>query len=118
MNRDPISVRSLRFAQQVGQGPDVVLVGVGEHDRVYVTQPFPHRAEVGQDQVHTRLRVLREQHATVDDEQPARVLEDSHVAADLPEAAQSEQAQAVRGQGWRGAEIGVRVAHGDVLSRV
>ncbi len=34
-----------------------------------------------------------------------------------PEAAEGEQAQAVRGQGWRGAEIGVRVAHGNALSR-
>ena len=95
----------------------MVLVGVGEHDRVDVAQPIPHRAEVGQDQVHARLRVLREQHAAVDDEQPARVLEDGHVAADLTEAAESEQAQAVRGQGWRGAEFGVRVAHGKGLSR-
>ena len=44
--------------------------------------------EVGEDQVDAGVVVLGEQHAAVDDQQPAVVLEDGHVAADLAEPAE------------------------------
>ena len=44
-------------------------------------------------------------------EQPAAVLEDRHVAADLAEAAEGDDAQAVLGSCGGGAELGVRMTH-------
>ena len=92
---DQRDVRSL--AQQVRHPADVVLVAVGEDDRVDVVQARADVVEVRQDQVDAGLVVLGEQHAAVDDEQPAGVLEDRHVAADLAEAAERDDAEAAVG---------------------
>ena len=92
-------VRTL--AEQVRHAADVVLVRVREHERLDLVQPALECGEVRQDQVDAWLVVLREQHAAVDDEQPPGVLEHRHVAADLAEAAERDQAQAVSGQGRR-----------------
>ena len=90
------------LAQQVGHRPDVVLVRVGEDDRLDVVEAVAHVLEVGEDQVDPGLVVLGEQHPAVDDEQPACELEDGHVAADLTEAAQRDDAQAPLGKNrWR-----------------
>ncbi len=86
------------LAQQVGHAADVVLVAVGEHDRVDLVEAVPDPGEVGHDHVDTRLVLLGEEHAAVDDEQPPGVLEDGHVAADLAEAAQRNDPQPVAGQ--------------------
>ena len=85
--------------QQVRNAADVVLVRMRQHQRVDLVQPALERGEVRQDQVDAGLVVLGEQDAAVDDEQPAGVLEDRHVAADLAEAAERDQAQAVSGPG-------------------
>ena len=53
-----------------------------------VVEPVPDVVEVREDQVDAGLVVLGEEHAAVDDQQPAVVLEDRHVAADLAEAAE------------------------------
>jgi hypothetical protein len=99
------------LAQQVGHGAEVVLVAVREHDGLDVVEPVPDVREVRQDQVDAGLLDLREQHAAVDDEQPPGVLEDRHVAADLAQAAERDDAQrAVRECRWC-AELRVRVAH-------
>ena len=97
---DERDVRPL--AQQVRHGADVVLVPVGEHDRLDAVEAVPDGVEVGQDQVDARLVVLGEEHPAVDDQQPAVVLEDGHVAADLAEAAQRDDAQAVLGRAGGG----------------
>ena len=76
------------LAQEVRRGADVVLVTVGEHERLDGVEPVPDGVEVGEDQVDAGVVVLGEQHAAVDDEQAVVVLEDGHVAADLAEAAQ------------------------------
>src|ERR1019366_7677031 len=89
----------------------VVLVRMGERQRLDVAQAALERREVRQDQVDARLVRLGEQHAAVDDEEAARVLEDGHVAADLTEPAQRDDAQPVSGQGRRRPEAGVRMAH-------
>ena len=100
----------LALAQQVRGRADVVLVAVGEHERLDVVEAVTDVGEVGQDQVDARVVVLGEQHPAVDDEQPAVVLEDRHVATDLAEAAERDDAQAaLRQLGWCG-ELGVRVA--------
>ena len=87
------------LAQQVRHGADVVLVPVREHDRVDLVEPAADPGEVGQDHVDARLVLLGEEHPAVDDQQPAGVLVDRHVAADLPQAAQRHHAQAARRQG-------------------
>jgi hypothetical protein len=80
------------LAQQVGDAADVVLVPVGEDDGDDVVKPRPERVEVGQDQVDARLVVLGEQHAAVDDQQLAAVLQHGHVAADLPQPTERRDA--------------------------
>ncbi len=97
--------------KQVRQGPDVILVRVRQHDRLDLVEPALEVGEVRQDQVDARLIRFREQHAAVHDQQPARVLEDRHVPADLAEPAQRDDPQAVGGEGRRRPEFGVRVAH-------
>ena len=97
VSRDPTIGMSARCAQQVRHGADVILVRVREHERLDLVEPAFEGGEVRQDQVDAGLVVLGEQHAAVDDEQPAGVLEDGHVAADLAEAAERDQAQAVSG---------------------
>ncbi len=89
----------------------MVLVRVGEDERLHPVEPAVEVAEVGQDQVHAGLVGIGEQDAAVHDEQAAAVLEDRHVPADLAEAAQGDDAQAAAGQRGRRGEIWVRVAH-------
>ena len=84
-------------AQQVRDGADVVLVAVGEDDGLDVVEPVLDVGEVGQDQVDAGLVVLGEEDAAVDDEQPAVDLEDGHVAADVPQAAERDDPQGVLG---------------------
>ena len=69
------------------------------------------RLEVREDQVDAGVVVLGEQHPAVDDEQASVVLEDGHVAADLAEAAERDDAQAACGQRRRSRQLGVRMAH-------
>ncbi len=71
----------------------MVLVPVREHQRVDVVQPVLDGREVRQDQVHAGRVVLGEQHAAVNDQQPAVVLEHGHVPADLADAAERHDAQ-------------------------
>ncbi len=90
---EPRTGMSARSRSRYGQRADVVLVTVGEHHGLDVIEAVDDRPEVGQDQVDARLVLLREQHAAVDDQQSAVVLEDGHVATDLAEAAEGEDAQ-------------------------
>ena len=84
--------------EQVGHGADVVLVAVGQHDRLDVVEPVLDVLEVREDQVDAGVVVLGEEHAAVDDEQLALRLDDGHVAADLAETAEGDDAQAVGGE--------------------
>ncbi len=101
----------LALPEQVGHRAYVILMRVREDDRLDVVQPVLDRGEIRQDQVDPWLIRLGEQHAAVHDEQPPGVLEDRHVPADLTQAAKRHDAQAVRGQGRRRPEPGMRVAH-------
>ncbi len=101
------------FAQQVGYGTDVILMGVGEDNRVNRVEPVPDGGEVRQDQIHTRLVRLGEQDPTVDDEQPAIELEHGHIAADFAQPPQRDDAQTVSGQRRRCSQPGMGMAHAD-----
>lgn len=54
--------------QQERNGPDVVLMRMGEHQRLDVLEALLDVADIGQDQIHTRFVVAGEQHSAVDDE--------------------------------------------------
>ena len=97
--------------EQVGHGADVVLVAVREDDRLHVVEPVEDGLEVREDEVDARLVVLREEHTAVDDEQLALVLEDRHVAADLAETTERDDAQRALVEGRRELQVRVRVAH-------
>ena len=99
VNREPTSGMSPRSRSRYGIAADVVLVPVGEDDGVDVVEPVLDDPEVGEDQVDAGLLGLGEQHAAVDDQQPAVELEHGHVAADLAQAAQRHDAQAPSGRG-------------------
>merc|ERR1711969_497646 len=90
--------------QQEWHGSDVILVAMGQDDRVDVVHPVFDVGEVRQDQVDAGLCVLGEQHTTVDDQQPTVVLEHRHVAADLADPAQRDYPQSVAGRPRRCAE--------------
>ena len=68
--------------------PDVVFVGVRQHQRFDVVKPVFDMAQVGQNQVDAGLVMRGEHHPAVDDQQPAQVFENGHVAADFADAAQ------------------------------
>ena len=91
--------------QQERDGPDVVLVGVGQHQRLDVVEAILDETQVGQDQVDARLVVAGEEHPAVDDQQPAEMLENRHVAADFADATQRGDPQASRDQRSRRFEI-------------
>jgi hypothetical protein len=76
------------LAQEVRRSADVVLMAVGEDQRLHLVEPVSDRVEVGQDQVDARVGLLGEEHATVDDQQATVVLEDGHVATDLAQSAE------------------------------
>ena len=100
------------LAQEVRRRADVVLVTVGEHQRLDAVEPVPDRLEVGEDQVDAGVVLLGEQHAAVDDQQPVGVLEDGHVAPDVAEAAQRGDPQRVLRDGPGVGEVVVEVGHG------
>ncbi len=54
--------------------------------------------QIRQDQVDAGLIVAGEQHTAVDDQQPAQMLENGHVAADFADSAQRGHPQTSGGQ--------------------
>lgn len=72
----------------------MVLVAVRQDDGIDVVEPVLDGAEVRQDQVHARLVVFGKKNAAVDHEQPPGMLEDGHVAADLANSAECDDAEA------------------------
>ncbi len=91
----------------------MVLVCVGEHDRLDGVQPVPDGGEVGENEVDAGLVTLGEEHSAVDDEQPAVELEHGHVAPDLAETPERDDAQPVRRKRWRCSQPGVGMAHAE-----
>jgi hypothetical protein len=70
----------------------VILVTVGEHNRVDLVEPLAHVLEVRQHEVDARHLGVRERQADVDDQQPAVELDTRHVAPDLADAAEEDDA--------------------------
>ena len=95
--------------EQERDRPDVVLVCVGQHQRLDVVETIFDVPQVRQDQVDAGLVVGGKHHPAVDDQQPAQVLENRHVTADFVDAAKRGDSQPARGQGTRWRELFVHV---------
>ena len=85
----------LDLTEEVGKGPDVILVPVGEDDGPDVGPPLAQVLEVGQHEVDAEVLVPRERQAGVDEDDPLVALDDGHVLADLAEAAERDDARAL-----------------------
>ena len=87
---------AVAVAQQVLDGADVVLVAVGEHERLDALGVLPQVGEVGQDQIDpVHVRVGEHQPAVDEDDRAVGIvggaLLDRHaVAADLAETAEED----------------------------
>ena len=91
--------------EQERDGTDVVLVRVGEHERLDVFEAVLDQAQVRKDQIDTGLIVRREQHPAVHDQQTAQMLENRHIAADFADATQRGDPQSPWGQRPRRCEF-------------
>ncbi len=85
------------LTQHVGQRADVVLVAVGEDDRLDVVDAIAQVGEVGQDEVDAEHLRGREHQAGVDDDDAAVVLDHGHVLADLAQSPERQHAQLAGG---------------------
>ena len=103
--------------EQVRHGPDVVLVPVGQHERLDVAEAVQDRREIRQDQVDPGLVDVGEEHPAVDDKQLAAVLEDGHVPPDGTEAAERDDAQCTVRQRAGQVALGVRERAGVDVGR-
>jgi hypothetical protein len=81
------------IADHPRQRPEVVLVAVGDDDRLERVDVVAHVAEIGQDQVDAHHLGRREAQAAIDDDHPAVVLDDRHVLSDLADASEREDAE-------------------------
>ena len=81
------------LGQDVGQAADVVLVGVGDQERLDHVAAVLEVCDVGHDEVDAEHLLLGEHQAAVDDHDLVAVLEDGHVLADLADAAEWQDAQ-------------------------
>ena len=80
-------------AQHIGQGPDVVLVSVGDEDAPDLALVLDEIAHVGNDHVDAVHIVIREAHAAVHHDDVAAVLIDGQVLPDLVQSAQGNNFQ-------------------------
>src|ERR1700682_3356535 len=76
-----------------GQGADVVLVAVGQHDGLDLRGAVDKVADVGNDEVDPEHLLLGEHQAGVHDEDATVVLDRHHVQADLTQAAKGDDLQ-------------------------
>ena len=76
---------------QVGHGPDVVFVAVGEHDARELLDMLEYVRHVGQDDVHAGVSFVGEHHAAVYGNHAALPGDQRHVHADVAGAAQRDE---------------------------
>ena len=69
----------------------MILVAVGQDDRLQLSQAVPEVGPVGQDEVDAQHLVAGEAQAGVDQQSPAVLLDAGHVLADLAEPAEEDQ---------------------------
>jgi len=83
--------------EQVGHGSDVILVAVGEHQRLHLGQLLiVEVVQSWQQQVDAGMVVLGEEHPTVNEKDLPIDFVARHVASDISQAAEGNDAQNVR----------------------
>lgn len=78
--------RGVHFAKQVGKGPDVVFVSVGDEDGFDLVFVFDEVGKVRDDDVDPEHVFFREGHACIDYDNFVAVTEYSHVLPDFSKA--------------------------------
>ena len=89
--------RELR--EDVRQRADVVLVRVGDEERLDVGAALLEIGDVGDDEVDAEHLLVGEHEAAIDDDDLVAVLEDVHVLADLAHPAERDDAERMVGRG-------------------
>jgi hypothetical protein len=82
-----------QLAQDPGQGPEMVLVAVGDDDARDVARAFPQVGEIGQHEVDAHHVGRGKAQPDVHEHDRAVVLDDGHVLADLAQPAEREDTQ-------------------------
>ncbi len=80
--------------QDVGQPTDMVLVGVGDQERLDLVGALAQVGDVGHDEVDAEHLLLGEHQSAIDHDDLIAVLEHVHVLADLADTAERQDAQA------------------------
>ncbi len=88
--------RRLNPTQHVGQAANVVLVAVGEEDRLELLAVLFDVSNVRDHEVDAEHLLLREHEAGIDGDHVVAVLEQHHVLADLSQTAKRDNAQLCR----------------------
>ena len=88
----------------------MVLVAVGEYQAADILKTFTDGVEARQDQVDARMIIFWKQHAAVDEQQLAVELHHGHVATDIAQTAQRDDAHRVRCQ--QGRDLQATGGHG------
>ena len=90
--------RELR--EHVRQRADVILVGMGDEERLDVGAALLEVADVGDDEVDAEHLLVGEHQAAVDDHDLVAVLEHVHVLADLAHPAERDDSERLVVVGW------------------
>ena len=88
------------LGQDVRQAADVVLVGVGDEERLDVGAALLEVGDVGDDEVDAEHLLVGEHQSAVDDDDLVAVLEDVHVLADLAHPAERDDAERLVVWSW------------------
>ncbi len=88
--------------QHVRQAADVVLVGMGDEERLDLVPAFLEVRDVRDDEVDAEHLLVGEGEPAVDDDDRVAVLDDGQVLADLANATQRDDAQRLGGRRGRG----------------
>ena len=89
--REPGAVYGhVHLAQDVGDGPDMVLMSVGDKQSPDTALVLDEICGVGDDQINAVHVPIREAHAAVHHDDLSAVLVDGHILADLVEAAKRD----------------------------
>ena len=88
------------LGEDVRQPADVVLVGVGDQERLDLGAALLEVGDVGDDEVDAEHLLVREHQPAVDDHDLVAVLEDVHVLADLAHPAERDDAERMVAGRW------------------
>ena len=89
--------RHAQIGREVRHCADMILMRMGQHDRVELLAAFFDKFQIGEDQVDARVLVPRKGHAQIDHQPPALATVEVDVHADFARAAKREEQQFVFG---------------------